>query len=188
MKFITPLTKEIINLEVTINIGTIGHVAHDKTTLVGAISGVQTIRHKIEKERNITYVLGYTNAKLYKCPKCPEPESYKSAYFICWLPWIWFSYGKHVKWCCYYEYCFIINTSKWSMSQTTNKWAFSRCRKYGFRKKIDLIKEENEIEHYNQIKRFVQGTKAAKSPIIPISPLNNHTKLLNLIIFLNNYF
>ena len=76
---LSPLTKEIISRQATINIGTIGHVAHGKTTLVRAISGIQTTRHKIEKERNITYVLGYANAKLYKCPKCPEPECYKSA-------------------------------------------------------------------------------------------------------------
>ena len=75
---ITPLTKEIMSRQATMNIGTIGHVAHGKTTLVRAISGVQTTKHKIEKERNITYVLGYANAKLYKCPKCPEPECYKS--------------------------------------------------------------------------------------------------------------
>ena len=64
--------------QATMNIGTIGHVAHGKTTLVRAISGVQTTKHKIEKERNITYALGYANSKLYKCPNCPEPECYKS--------------------------------------------------------------------------------------------------------------
>jgi translation initiation factor 2 subunit 3 len=46
--------------------------------VVKAISGVHTIKHKIEKERNITYNLGYANAKLYKCPKCKSPECYKS--------------------------------------------------------------------------------------------------------------
>jgi len=35
--------------------------------------------------------------------------------------------------------------------------------------KIDLIKEENAKENYNQIKAFVKGTKASKSPVIPIS-------------------
>ena len=75
---ITPLTKEIMSRQATMNIGTIGHVAHGKTTLVRAISGIQTTKHKIEKERNITFVLGYANAKLYKCPKCPEPDCYKS--------------------------------------------------------------------------------------------------------------
>ncbi len=55
---ITPLTMEIMSRQATMNIGTIGHVAHGKTTLVKAISGIQTIRYKIEKERNITYNLG----------------------------------------------------------------------------------------------------------------------------------
>ena len=76
---LTPLTKEIINRQTTINIGTIGHLPHDKTKLVRAISGIQTTRHKIEKERNIKYVLEYAKAKLHKWPKCPEPECYKPA-------------------------------------------------------------------------------------------------------------
>lgn len=36
---ITPLNPEIISRQATINIGTIGHVAHGKSTLVRAISG-----------------------------------------------------------------------------------------------------------------------------------------------------
>ena len=35
---ITPLSPEIISRQATINIGTIGHVAHGKSTLVRAIS------------------------------------------------------------------------------------------------------------------------------------------------------
>ena len=37
---ITPLTPEIISRQATQNIGTIGHVAHGKSTLVKAVSGV----------------------------------------------------------------------------------------------------------------------------------------------------
>lgn len=60
--------------------GTIGHVAHGKSTVVKAISGVQTIRFKNELERNITIKLGYANAKIYKCSndECPRPDCYKS--------------------------------------------------------------------------------------------------------------
>ena len=36
---LTPLTPEVISSQATINIGTIGHVAHGKTTVVQAISG-----------------------------------------------------------------------------------------------------------------------------------------------------
>jgi len=55
-------------------------VAHGKSTVVKAISGVQTVRFKTELERNITIKLGYANAKIFKCdnPKCPRPGNYKS--------------------------------------------------------------------------------------------------------------
>ena len=63
---LTPLTYEVISRQATINIGTIGHVAHGKSTLVKAISGVQTVKFKNELVRNITIKLGYANAKIYK--------------------------------------------------------------------------------------------------------------------------
>lgn len=64
---------QVISRQATINIGTIGHVAHGKSTVVKAISGVETVRFRQEKVRNITIRLGYANAKIYKCPKCPAP-------------------------------------------------------------------------------------------------------------------
>jgi translation initiation factor 2 subunit 3 len=80
IKSLTPLTAEIIARQATINIGTIGHVAHGKSTVVKAISGVQTVRFKNELIRNITIKLGYANAKIYKCdnPECPRPTCYRS--------------------------------------------------------------------------------------------------------------
>ena len=80
VKSLTPLTPEIIARQATINIGTIGHVAHGKSTVVKAISGVQTVRFKNELERNITIKLGYANAKIYKCnnPECPRPTCFRS--------------------------------------------------------------------------------------------------------------
>lgn len=62
---LSPLTPEIIARQATINIGTIGHVAHGKSTVVKAISGVQTVRFKNELERNITIKLGYANVCYY---------------------------------------------------------------------------------------------------------------------------
>ncbi|KAL6190960.1 hypothetical protein ACLB2K_037354 [Fragaria x ananassa] len=75
-----PLSPEVISRQATINIGTIGHVAHGKSTVVKAISGVQTVRFKNELERNITIKLGYANAKIYKCEdeKCQRPSCYKA--------------------------------------------------------------------------------------------------------------
>ncbi|KAB8301996.1 hypothetical protein MFRU_021g00200 [Monilinia fructicola] len=80
VKTLNPLTPEIIARQATINIGTIGHVAHGKSTVVKAISGVQTVRFKNELERNITIKLGYANAKIYQCDnkECPRPGCFRS--------------------------------------------------------------------------------------------------------------
>ena len=66
-----------ISRQATINIGTIGHVAHGKSTVVKAISGVQTVRFKNELERNITIKLGYANAKIYK----GDPKDGKGGFY-----------------------------------------------------------------------------------------------------------
>lgn len=67
-----------MHLQPLINIGLIGHVANGKSSIVRQISGEATQRHSSEKEKNITIKLGYANAKIYKCPKCPNPECYQS--------------------------------------------------------------------------------------------------------------
>lgn len=75
---LTPLSPEVISRQATINIGTIGHVAHGKSTVVRAISGTNTIRTAAEKTRNITIKLGYANAKIYKCSQCEGARAYQS--------------------------------------------------------------------------------------------------------------
>jgi len=70
---LTPLSPEVISRQATINIGTIGHVAHGKSTVVKAISGINTVKSSKEKFRNITIKLGYANAKIFKCPNCEAP-------------------------------------------------------------------------------------------------------------------
>lgn len=68
----------MISRQATINIGTIGHVAHGKSTFVRAVSTVNTVKHFKEKIRNITIKLGYANSKLYQCGKCPAPDCFRS--------------------------------------------------------------------------------------------------------------
>lgn len=41
---LTPLNPEVISRQATMNIGTIGHVAHGKSTLVRAVSGTNVSR------------------------------------------------------------------------------------------------------------------------------------------------
>ena len=65
-----PLSPEVISRQATINIGTIGHMVNQHST----------VRFKNELERNITIKLGYVNAKIYKCEdeRCLRPMCYKA--------------------------------------------------------------------------------------------------------------
>ncbi len=61
-----------------LNIGTIGHVDHGKTSLTAAITGKFTDTHSQEIKRGITIKLGYADFAVYKCPSCPAPQSYST--------------------------------------------------------------------------------------------------------------
>jgi translation initiation factor 2 subunit 3 len=75
---LSPLLMQIMSRQATINIGTIGHVAHGKSTVVKAISDVRTMQYRKEAAMNLTIHLGYANAKIFKCPKCPCPDCYSA--------------------------------------------------------------------------------------------------------------
>lgn len=74
----TPLSVEVMNGQATINLATLGHVSHGKSSLVETLTGTKPLRHSSEIVRNITIKLGYSNFKVFKCEKCPCPECYFS--------------------------------------------------------------------------------------------------------------
>ena len=197
---ITPLMPEIMSRQATMNIGTIGHVAHGKTTLVKAISGIQTTKHKIEKERNITYYLGYANSKLYKCPKCPDLEGYKAfgsghedapkcdkcgeklnllrhiSFVDC--PGHDILMATMLNGASVMDAALLLIAANMECPQPQTREHLAAVENMELeniiivQNKIDLIKEEKAKENYNQIKAFVKGTKASKSPVIPISAIH----------------
>lgn len=70
---------DVMNSQPVINIGTLGHVAHGKSTIVRSLTGVRTTKHASEMKLNITIKLGYANCKIYKCSAaCAPPECYKA--------------------------------------------------------------------------------------------------------------
>ncbi|DAA75272.1 TPA_exp: Uncharacterized protein A8136_2023 [Trichophyton benhamiae CBS 112371] len=198
---LTPLTPEIIARQATINIGTIGHVAHGKSTVVKAISGVQTVRFKNELERNITIKLGYANAKVYRCDNkaCPRPTCYRS-----------FKSDKEVDPPCEREGCtgryrllrhvsfvdcpghdilmstmlsgaavmdaallLIAGNETCPQPQTSEHLAAIEIMKLNhiiiLQNKVDLMREDGALQHYQSILKFIRGTVADGSPVIPIS-------------------
>jgi len=198
---LTPLSPEVISRQATINIGTIGHVAHGKSTVVKAISGVQTVRFKNELERNITIKLGYANAKVYKCddPKVLRPSCYTSRgsshpdEFPCELSNDNGKYQlvRHVSFvdCPGHDILMatmlngaavmdaalllIAGNESCPQPQTSEHLAAIEIMKLKhiiiLQNKIDLVKESQAQEQYDQILKFVAGTIAEGAPIIPIS-------------------
>uniref|UniRef100_A0A2K5I735 protein-synthesizing GTPase n=1 Tax=Colobus angolensis palliatus TaxID=336983 RepID=A0A2K5I735_COLAP len=198
---LTPLSHEVISRQATINIGTIGHVAHGKSTVVKAISGVHTVRFKNELERNITIKLGYANAKIYKLddPSCPRPECYRSCgsstpdEFPTDIAGTKgnFKLVRHVSFvdCPGHDILMatmlngaavmdaalllIAGNESCPQPQTSEHLAAIEIMKLKhiliLQNKIDLVKESQAKEQYEQILAFVQGTVAEGAPIIPIS-------------------
>ena len=200
-KKLHPLTPQVISRQATINIGTIGHVAHGKSTVVRAISGVKTIRFKNEMVRNITIKLGYANAKIYLCrdPRCPRPECYTSQgsshidHFPCEVEGFTGEYElvRHVSFvdCPGHDILMatmlngaavmdaalllIAGNEPCPQPQTSEHLAAVEIMKLKhiiiLQNKIDLVKESDALNQYDEIKRFVKGTVADSSPIIAIS-------------------
>ncbi|CAH1798453.1 unnamed protein product [Owenia fusiformis] len=198
---LNPLSPEIISRQATINIGTIGHVAHGKSTVVKAISGVQTVRFKNELQRNITIKLGYANAKIYKCDdeKCPRPGNYRSCGsnkeddFPCDRPGCngRFRLKRHVSFvdCPGHDILMatmlngaavmdaalllIAGNESCPQPQTSEHLAAIEIMKLKhlliLQNKIDIVKESQARDQYEQILKFVQGTVAEGAPIVPIS-------------------
>lgn len=195
---LTALSPEVISRQATINIGTIGHVAHGKSTVVKAISGVKTIRFKNELERNITIKLGYANAKIYQCvsSKCQKYNRYvsKSSGHADeftdddGLEW---KLVRHVSFvdCPGHDILMatmlngaavmdaalllVAGNEECPQPQTSEHLAAVEIMRLEniliLQNKIDLVSKDAAVVQHAQIKKFVGGTVAESAPIIPVS-------------------
>lgn len=201
VKKLNPLSPEVISRQATINIGTIGHVAHGKSTVVKALSGVQTVRFKNELVRNITIKLGYANAKVYKCDneRCVRPVCYtshgscKEDVFPCTRPGCPgnFRLIRHVSFvdCPGHDILMatmlngaavmdaalllIAGNESCPQPQTSEHLAAIEIMKLKhiiiLQNKIDLVRDAQAKDQYQEILKFVQGTVAEGAPVVPIS-------------------
>ena len=194
-----PQLEEIIKNQATINIGTIGHVSHGKSTVVHAITGKRTTTHTDEMIRNITILLGYANAKIYQCYQCKPPKCYdctssKNMKTIqCKHCKGDMKLIRHVSFVDCPGHDILMSTMLNGASimdaallliaanepcpqpQTAEHLAAVEIMHLKniiiLQNKVDLIAKDKgrAIKQYNDIKSFVKGTIAQESPIIPIS-------------------
>ena len=177
-----------------ISIGLVGHVDHGKTTLTQALSGKWTDVHSEELKRGITIRLGYADAVFYKCPKCKDADAY-SALPKCSkcdseaIPLRKVSFidapGHETLMATMLSGAAIIDAALLLVSanedcpQPQTREHLMALEIIGVKNiivvqnKIDIVSKEDLIKNHKQIKKFLKGTIAENSPIIPISAQHN---------------
>ena len=187
-----------------VNIGTIGHVDHGKTTLVQALTGVWASRHSEELKRGITIRLGYADMAIYKCPKCPPPKNYSvkpvcpncdsEAVFVRAVSFV--DAPGHealmatmLSGAAIMDGAILVIAADEPCPQPQTREHLAAAEVIGIKNiiivqnKIDIVEEKRARESYEEIKRFVKGTIAENAPIIPVSAQHevNVDVLLNAI-------
>lgn len=173
-----------------VNIGTIGHVDHGKTTLVQALSGVWASRHSEELKRGITIKLGYADMSVYKCPNCEPPKNYstkpncpncnsKTAFIraISFVdaPGHEALMATMLSGAAIMDGAILVIAADEACPQPQTREHLVAAEIIGIKNivivqnKIDIVEEEKARESYNEIKNFVKETVAENAPIIPVS-------------------
>lgn len=172
-----------------INIGTIGHVDHGKTTLTNALTGKWADDHSEEIKRGITIKLGYAETAFYKCPKCPPPYNYsitpscpkcKSQGQKTRNVSIVDAPGHETLMATVIAASSIIDgaifliaaNEKCPQPQTAEHLAVIEAAEIKnvvvVQNKVDLVSKEQVQENYKQIKEFLKGSSIENAPIIPV--------------------
>jgi translation initiation factor 2 subunit 3 len=174
-----------------VNIGTLGHVDHGKSTIVQAISGKWPATHSEELKRGITIKLGYADATIYKCNKCNifcskekcpkcsgKCEPQRTVSFVD-APGHETLMATVLAGASLMDGILFVIAANEKCPQAQTKEHMMVLNIVGIKNivivqsKIDLVSKEKALENYNQIKEFIKGTIAENAPIIPISAQKN---------------
>ena len=173
-------------------------MAHGKSTVVKAISGVQTVRFKNELERNITIKLGYANAKIYKGDAKEDKGGFYTSRgsshadeFTDEITGVTYRLRRHVSFvdCPGHDilmatmlngaavmdaaFLLVAASETCPQPQTSEHLAAVEIMRLKeiliLQNKVDLVKPDAALAQQEQIRKFVAGTVADAAPIIPIS-------------------
>jgi translation initiation factor 2 subunit 3 len=191
---ITIKYSDIISKQTTINIGTIGHVSHGKTTTVGQLTGERTQKHEKEIIENKTIHIGYANSKVWLCSDtgdvCCTPatithkvseESGKPMTLVANISFV--DCPGHADFMCTMiggtsamKAVFLLiaaNDTVFPQNQTREHLlAMSTTEVDNYvvlQNKLDLVTEKQCLDSHKQISEFIQDTPAKGAPIIPVS-------------------
>jgi translation initiation factor 2 subunit 3 len=182
-----------------INIGLVGHVDHGKTTLTQALSGVWTDTHSEERKRGISIKLGYADTAFYKTSKGEyyatgrKPgggndditELQRVISFVD-APGHETLMAIMITGASIMDGAMLMVAANESCPQPQTREHLMALEIAGIKNivivqnKIDLVSRERALESYSEIQKFLEGTIAADSPIIPVSA--HHDVNLDILI------
>ena len=173
-----------------VNIGTSGHVDHGKTSLIQALTGSWTSVHSQELKRGITIRVGYSDAAFYKCKKCEEPLGYSTTpkcnncgdeseltRVVSFVdsPGHESLMANMLSGSALMDGALLLVAANEQVPKPQTKEHLLALQTLGIQQivvlqnKVDLLAYDEVMTNYKDITKFVKGTNAEKSPIIPIS-------------------
>jgi translation initiation factor 2 subunit 3 len=173
-----------------VNIGAIGHVDHGKTTLIQSLTGVWAARHSEEMKRGITIKLGYADMAIYECPTCKGVQKYSTkpickkceskTIFLRALSFV--DAPGHealmatmLSGAAIMDGAILVIAADENCPQPQTREHLAAIEVVGIQNivivqnKIDIVDLKRARTSYKEIREFIKGTIAEKSPIIPIS-------------------
>ena len=172
-----------------VNLGTIGHVDHGKTTLVQALSGSWTDQHSEEMKRGISIRLGYADATFRRCPGVDAPECYtvdeecedgskservRTVSFVD-APGHETLMATMLSGASIMDGAVLVVSATEDVPQAQTEEHLMALDLIGIeniviaQNKVDLVDRERAVDNYRQIQEFVEGTVAEDAPIVPVS-------------------
>ena len=173
-----------------LNVGTIGHVDHGKTTLIQALTGSWTSVHSQELKRGITIRVGYSDAAFYKCKSCEDPLGYSTtpkcnncggeselSRVVSFVdsPGHESLMANMLSGSALMDGALLLVAANEKVPRPQTKEHLLALQTLGIKQivivqnKVDLLAYDEVMENYKDITKFVKGTYAGNSPIIPIS-------------------
>ena len=159
-----------------LNVGVVGHIDHGKTTLLSKLTGKFTDTHSEELKRGITIKLGYADITIFKDKKEFNTKSGEPQRYISFID----APGHEMLMATMLSGAAIIDSAILVIAanegikpQTKEHLMALQAKKIKniiiVQNKIDLVTKEQALKNYHEIKKFVKGTLAENSPIIPTS-------------------
>ncbi len=159
-----------------INVGVVGHIDHGKTTLLNRLTGKFTDTHSEELKRGITIKLGYSEITIFDDNGKLNTKKGKPLRYISFIdaPGHEMLMATMLSGAAIIDAAILVIAANEGIKPQTKEHLMAlQAKKIKniiiVQNKIDLVTKEQALKNYHEIKKFVKGTFAENSPIIPIS-------------------